>query len=81
MALFGKRGIRAGVIAIKLADFSLITPRVGLNVYVIRSASPLPLTPKDVFSGLWPFLLLEMLTLALLIVLPEMGLVPPKLIP
>jgi C4-dicarboxylate transporter DctM subunit len=79
VAVFGERGIRAGVIAIKLADISLITPRVGLNVDVVRSASPLPLTPEDVFSGLWPFLLLEILTLALLIVLPEIGLVLPKL--
>ena len=38
-----------GVIAIKLAEISLITPPVGLNVYVVRSASPLPL--EDVFTG------------------------------
>ena len=39
-----------GVIAIKLAEVSLITPPVGLNVYVVRSASPVPLTLEDVFS-------------------------------
>src|SRR5690606_18834433 len=33
-----------GVIAIKLAEMSLLTPPVGLNVYVVRSASPVPLT-------------------------------------
>jgi C4-dicarboxylate transporter DctM subunit len=68
-----------GVIAIKLAEISLITPPVGLNVYVVRSASPVPLTLEDVFSGVWPFLLLDILTLALLILFPEIVLFLPKL--
>jgi len=59
-----------GVISIKLAEISLITPPVGLNVYVVRSASPVPLTLEDVFAGIMPFLLLDLVTLALLIAFP-----------
>lgn len=59
-----------GVIAIKLAEISLITPPVGLNVYVVRSASPVPLSLEDVFSGVMPFLLLDLFTLGLLIAFP-----------
>lgn len=59
-----------GVISIKLAEISLITPPVGLNVYVVRSASPVPLSLEDVFAGVMPFLLLDLITLSLLIAFP-----------
>jgi len=68
-----------GVIAIKLAEISLITPPVGLNVYVVRSASPVPLTLEDVFAGIMPFLLLDVFTLALLIAFPGIVLFLPNL--
>ncbi|MDH3667747.1 MAG: TRAP transporter large permease [Paracoccaceae bacterium] len=68
-----------GVIAIKLAEISLITPPVGLNVYVVRSASPVPLSLEDVFAGVLPFLLLDVITLALLIAFPGIVLFLPNL--
>jgi tripartite ATP-independent transporter DctM subunit len=60
-----------GVIAIKLAEISLMTPPVGLNVYVVRSASPVPLTLEQVFAGVMPFLLMDLITLTLLIAFPS----------
>ena len=68
-----------GVISIKLAEISLITPPVGLNVYVVRSASPIPLSLEDVFAGVMPFLVLDVFTLGLLIVFPGIVLVLPDL--
>ncbi len=68
-----------GVISIKLAEISLITPPVGLNVYVVRSASPIPLSLEDVFAGIMPFLLLDVITLGLLIAFPQIVLVLPNL--
>ncbi len=68
-----------GVIAIKLAEISLITPPVGLNVYVVRSSSPIPLSLEDVFAGIMPFLVLDFITLGLLIAFPQIVLVLPNL--
>lgn len=68
-----------GVIAVKLAEISLITPPVGLNVYVVRSASPIPLTLEDVFSGVFPFILIDVITLLLLIAFPAISLVVPNM--
>lgn len=68
-----------GVIAIKLAEISLITPPVGLNVYVVRSASPIPLKLEEVFAGVMPFLAIDILTLLLLIAIPEISLLLPSL--
>jgi tripartite ATP-independent transporter DctM subunit len=68
-----------GVISIKLAEMSLMTPPVGLNVYVVRSSSPIPLSLEDVFAGIMPFLFMDLITLALLILFPEIALVLPNL--
>ncbi|MCF8484953.1 MAG: TRAP transporter large permease [Rhodobacteraceae bacterium] len=68
-----------GVISIKLAEISLITPPVGLNVYVVRSSSPVPLTLNDVFAGVMPFVLMDICTLAVLILIPEVTLFLPNL--
>lgn len=79
MVGIGYDPIWLGVIAIKLAEISLITPPVGLNVYVVRSASPVPLSLEDVFAGILPFLLLDVITLGLLIAFPGIVLFLPNL--
>ena len=68
-----------GVISVKLAEISLMTPPVGLNVYVVRSASPVPLSLEDVFAGVTPFLLVDLITLGLLIAFPAIPLFMPNL--
>lgn len=59
-----------GVVVIKMCEISLITPPVGLNVFVVRSSSPVPLRLGQVFAGVTPFLLMELVALALLIAFP-----------
>ena len=79
MVEVGYDPIWLGVIAIKLAEMSMITPPVGLNVYVVRSASPVKLTLGDVFRGVTPFLLMDIVTLTLLIMFPAIVLFLPNL--
>ena len=70
MTSVGYDPIWLGIIAVKMAEISLITPPVGLNVYVVRSASPVPLKLSDVFAGVTPFIFMEMMVLLLLILFP-----------
>ncbi len=79
MTSVGYDPIWLGVIAIKLAEISLITPPVGLNVYVVRSASPVPLRLEQVFAGVTPFLLMDLFTLTLLIAFPGIVLLLPNM--
>ena len=79
MTSVGYDPIWLGVIAIKLAEISLITPPVGLNVYVVRSASPVKLRLEEVFAGITPFLIMDVFTLALLIAFPSIVLFLPSL--
>jgi TRAP-type C4-dicarboxylate transport system permease large subunit len=69
-----------GIILIKLLEIGLITPPVGLNVFVIQSALkgavPMPL----VFKGVLWFIAMDVLTLVLLVAFPELTLWLPSLL-
>ncbi len=68
-----------GVIAVKLAEISVLTPPVGLNVFVVKSSSPIPVTLGQVFTGVAPFILLDFLSLGLYVLFPDMILWLPNL--
>jgi tripartite ATP-independent transporter DctM subunit len=68
-----------GVIAVKLAEIGVLTPPVGLNVFVVKSSSPIPVTLGQVFTGVTPFILLDFLSLGLYVAFPEMILWLPNL--
>lgn len=68
-----------GIITIQLIAIGLVTPPVGLNVYVVKGASPIPLTLEDIFIGVGPFIIAALVVLALLIAFPQIVLVLPNL--
>jgi len=68
-----------GVITVKLTEIGLMSPPVGLNVFVVRSSSPIPMRLNDVFSGVFPFIGLEAVVIALLIAFPSLTLFLPSL--
>jgi C4-dicarboxylate transporter DctM subunit len=71
--------ILLGVIAVKLAEIGVLTPPVGLNVFVVKSASPIPVTLGQVFTGVTPFILLDFLSLGIYIAFPQVVLWLPSL--
>jgi tripartite ATP-independent transporter DctM subunit len=60
-----------GVIFVKTAEIGFITPPMGLNAFVVSGATGVPTT--QVFKGIWPFVLIEFVLLALLIAVPELA--------
>lgn len=67
-----------GIITIKLLEIGMITPPVGLNVYVIRSALGSSVSLSDVFKGAAWFLMTDIITLSLLIAFPAITLFLPE---
>jgi TRAP-type C4-dicarboxylate transport system permease large subunit len=55
----------------------MITPPVGMNVYVIHGITKVP-TPT-IFRGVGPFLLADVVELLFLIAIPELSLFLPSL--
>jgi len=67
-----------GVIMIKYLEIGLITPPVGLNVYVIKGVVGTSIPLEDIFRGIGWFLAMDVLTLAILIALPQISLFLPN---
>ncbi|MES9971785.1 MAG: TRAP transporter large permease [Candidatus Thiodiazotropha sp.] len=67
-----------GVVVIKLLEISLITPPVGLNVFVIASVTSPKVAVYEIFSGVVRFLVMDVLVLILLIVFPILSLFLPR---
>lgn len=67
-----------GVIVVLVVAMGVITPPVGMNVYVIKGVAPeIPL--EVIFKGIWPFLAALALLLILLIAFPEIAVFLPGL--
>jgi len=67
-----------GIIVVKMGEICLITPPVGLNVYVVSSVAP-DIPSTEIFRGIIPFLLMDLLTLAILIMFPQISLFLPSI--
>jgi C4-dicarboxylate transporter DctM subunit len=62
-----------------VVEIGLITPPVGLNVFVINSlAKDVPMI--DTFRGVVPFLMSDVIRLTLVFVFPMLSLILPKVI-
>ena len=64
---------------VKLVELSCITPPVGLNLFVVVSASRGLISTKDVFKGVLPFVMVEIVTLTILLLFPAITLFLPNL--
>lgn len=63
-----------GVIVIKLLEIGLVTPPIGLNVFVIKSIVRDTIRLETIFKGISLFLLAEVIVMALLLGLPSLSL-------
>jgi TRAP-type C4-dicarboxylate transport system permease large subunit len=67
------------IIMVKLIELSVITPPVGLNLYAVQSSSDGLVTTSQVFRGVTPFVILELIVLALLFIVPSTATLLPDL--
>ncbi|KAA0892821.1 TRAP transporter large permease [Pusillimonas sp. ANT_WB101] len=66
-----------GVIMIIACEMAVITPPVGLNLYVIKGIAP-EISLKQITRGALPFVFLEIIAIVILTVFPEIVLWLPK---
>ena len=66
-----------GVLLMLMVEIALITPPVGMNVFVVRAVVKVPM--EVVFRGMVPFLIADFVVLALLIAFPQLSLYLPNL--
>ena len=66
----GINEIWAGVILVKMLEIGLLTPPVGLNVFVMKNVMGDRVSLSEIFSGVSWFLLAELVVMTLLIAFP-----------
>ena len=71
---FGFSLIWFGVVVIKLLEIGLVTPPIGLNVFVIKSIVGDRVPLESIFGGVAWFLLIEIFVLAAIIAVPWISL-------
>ncbi len=67
-----------GIMVVVVTEISLITPPVGLNVFVMSSVMP-HVTPKQIFRGVTPFWIADIIRLIILLAIPTISLWLPSL--
>lgn len=63
-----------GIITVITVELGLITPPIGMNVFVIKSVAPKDVNILDIFKGVLPFVAADLVRLALLIAFPVLAL-------
>lgn len=64
-----------GIIFVIMIECALITPPVGLNLFVIQAVGKAPM--QDVIRGVWPFTLIMLLSVFIIYWLPQIALYIP----
>jgi tripartite ATP-independent transporter DctM subunit len=68
-----------GVIVVVVTEIALITPPVGMNVFVLRTMLP-DIPTGRIFSGVVPFIAADVVRLAILVLVPWISLAVPSLV-
>ena len=66
-----------GILVVRVTEMGLITPPVGLNVFIIKGISGVPI--GTIFRGVYPHLIADAIQVAFLIAFPEIVLFLPNM--
>lgn len=69
-----------GVVLVKFLEIGMITPPIGLNVFVIKGVVGELASTSTIFRGILWFLLADLIVVALLIIFPGIALYLPSLL-
>ena len=68
-----------GIIITRVSEIGVITPPVGMNVYVMKGVAPdVPLF--TIFKGIFPFLIADVVAVTLLLFIPQITLFLPSIV-
>ena len=70
----GMHPVWFGVIVVKLIEIAAITPPVGLNLYAVLASTNGQVKSMELFKGVGPFILIDVVVLGLLIAFPAISL-------
>lgn len=66
-----------GVLMVIILEMALISPPVGMNVFVVKGVAP-DVSMRDIYIGILPFWLAMMVCLVILVAFPQISLILPN---
>ena len=66
-----------GILIVTIVEIGMISPPVGMNLFVMNSLLPL-VKLKNIFKGVWPFVMADIVRLCILIAFPAISLWLPS---
>ena len=75
---FDNQLIWFGVLYTVTCQIAYITPPFGYNLFLMRSLAPKEITLVDIYRSIWPFAIIMILTIALLMLFPQLALWLPE---
>ena len=73
----GFDGIWFAIIMTKTAEFGFVTPPFGMNIFIVSNITKVPMW--ECFRGVAPFLVVEMIVIAVLLAFPQLSLFLPRM--
>ncbi|WP_417673921.1 TRAP transporter large permease [Roseibium sp.] len=73
----GFDGVWFGIIVVMVAELGLITPPIGMNVFVIKGMAP-QVALGSIYRGVMPFVFAQLVLIALVFLLPQLALWLPE---
>jgi tripartite ATP-independent transporter DctM subunit len=75
---FDNQLIWFGVLYTITCQIAYITPPFGYNLFLMRSLAPKEITLVDIYRSIWPFAVIMAITIALLMLFPQLALWLPE---
>lgn len=76
----GMDNVWFGVFLVKLLEIGMITPPFGLNVFIIKGVVGNLATLSGIFRGIMPFLISEILVVAVIVIWPDLVMMLPRML-
>ena len=68
-----------GVLYTITCQIAYITPPFGYNLFMMRAMAPPEITLGDIYRSIWPFFFMMLLTMAIIMLFPQIALLLPDL--
>lgn len=69
----GLNPIWLGILVVKTTEIGMITPPLGLNAFMLKNVVP-EFSMREIFGGIWWFMQVEIITLLILMFIPQISL-------
>jgi TRAP-type mannitol/chloroaromatic compound transport system permease large subunit len=67
-----------GILYTMTCQIAYITPPFGYNLFLMRGLAPKEITLVDIYRSIWPFVMMMIATMALVMIFPDIAMWLPR---